>query len=130
MIRLEDLEEAILECQGERNPDSKTCQKLAAFYIIKDHMYPDADASSSTMQSGGGNISIGNNYSGDAAGQRLRWNEFDDFWYQSDTEFAKLASKTDKDVLMQVVDELMTVLEATNPRLYNGVMKKILDRQD
>lgn len=35
MIKLEDLEEAIAECQGQRNPNADTCIKLAAFYTIK-----------------------------------------------------------------------------------------------
>lgn len=120
MITLEDLNAAIAECQGERNPDSKTCQKLAAFYIIKERMYPEAAEQSyeapTAIRSGGGNISIGNSYS-------------NDYEYQSDTEFAKLAGSTDKNELMRIIDELMSVLEATNPRLYRGVMKKMLDKQ-
>ena len=119
MITLSDLDAAIAECLGERNPDAKTCQKLAAFYVIKDHMYGDesrdrfADASK-TME-----------YSNDAPS--LRWNEFEDFGYQSDTEFAEIASKTDKNVLMAVIDELMSVLQATNPRLYKAAINRLLD---
>lgn len=123
MITLEDLNAAIAECQGERNPDSKTCQKLAAFYIIKERMYPEADAKQSygasndtpAIRSGGGNISIGNSYSND---------------YQSDTEFSKLAGSMDGQALMRIMDELMSVLEATNPRLYRGVIKKMLDNTE
>ena len=35
MITEMDLQEAIAECQGKRNPNADTCIKLAAFYIIK-----------------------------------------------------------------------------------------------
>lgn len=125
MITLHDLDEAIAECQGVRNPDARTCEKLAAFYIIKDHMYPDGAVNDGAIQSGGGNISIGNNYSNDA-----QWKQFDDFGYESDTEFAELASRTEKNALMRTMDELMTVLEATNPRLYRGVVRKLLDNQE
>lgn len=119
MITLEDLNAAIAECQGERNPDSKTCQKLAAFYIIKERMYPETSEQSyeapTAIRSGGGNISIGNSYSND---------------YQSDTEFSKLAGSMDGYTLMRIMDELMSVLEATNPRLYRGVIKKMLDNAE
>ena len=35
------LDEAIAECQGQRNPDSKTCMMLAAFLTIKKELYPE-----------------------------------------------------------------------------------------
>ena len=38
MIKIEDLQEAIAECQGVRNPTSATCIKLAAYYTILDHL--------------------------------------------------------------------------------------------
>lgn len=41
MITEHDLQEAIAECQGERNPNAQTCIKLAAFYTIRDHLYPE-----------------------------------------------------------------------------------------
>ena len=41
MITEKDLQEAIAECQGERSPNASTCIKLAAFYTIKEHLYPD-----------------------------------------------------------------------------------------
>ena len=119
MITLHDLEEAILECQGRRNPDAKLCQMLAAFYIIKDHMFPQNDGGESFDR-----VANNGGYSND-----LQWGEFNDFGYQSDSEFANLASNTDKNALMQIMDELMSVLEATNPRLYRGVVKKLLDNQ-
>ena len=41
MITEQDLQEAIAECQGERHPNANTCMKLAAFYTIKNELYPD-----------------------------------------------------------------------------------------
>ena len=40
MITEQDLRQAIAECQGERNPDARTCIKLAAYLTIKEHLYP------------------------------------------------------------------------------------------
>ena len=41
MITEKDLQEAIAECQGTRNPNANTCMMLAAFYTIKDHLFPE-----------------------------------------------------------------------------------------
>ena len=41
MITENDLQEAIAECEGVRNPTANTCLKLAAFYTIKDKLYPE-----------------------------------------------------------------------------------------
>lgn len=38
MITTKDLQEAIAECHGERNPNAQTCIKLAAYYTILDHL--------------------------------------------------------------------------------------------
>ena len=40
MITENDLLEAIAECQGDRNPNANTCIKLAAYYILLDHLKP------------------------------------------------------------------------------------------
>ena len=39
MITEQALKEAILECEGERNPNASTCIKLAAFYVIRNEMF-------------------------------------------------------------------------------------------
>ena len=39
MITEKDLQEAIAECEGARNPNANTCIKLAAFYTIRQHMF-------------------------------------------------------------------------------------------
>lgn len=117
MITLHDLDEAIAECLGKRNPNADDCKKLAAFYVIKDHLYGNSEQLPVNPQQ----------YAYDAPDANLQWREFEDFGYQSDTEFAKIASNTDKNTLMSVMDELMTVLEATNPRLYRGVLNKLSD---
>ena len=45
MITEKDLQEAIAECIGQRNPNANTAIKLAAFYTIKRELYgEDKDA--------------------------------------------------------------------------------------
>ena len=43
MITEKDLQEAIAECQGERNPNANTCIKLAAFYTIRNELFGNSD---------------------------------------------------------------------------------------
>ena len=38
MISRNDLISAIEKCQGQKNPTSSSCMKLAAYYIILDHI--------------------------------------------------------------------------------------------
>lgn len=102
LISEKELNEAIAECQGVRNPNAATCLKLAAFYTIQDHM--------SATQTG---------YSYAAPEQA------DQVSYDSGTEFSDAIYGKNSNDMWAIMDELMTVLQATNKRLYNGVLAKI-----
>lgn len=108
MITTQDLQEAVAECLGERNPTSQTCIKLAAYYTIMDHMgmeppqYSFQAAPSSPPQRGGGTVR-----------------------YEGETEFAKAIDGLDGSTVWPVMDELMTAVQAMNPRLYAGVMRRL-----
>lgn len=43
----------------------------------------------------------------------------------SDTEFARVIDGREQKEIMPVLDELMTTLQAIQPRLYNAVMEKL-----
>lgn len=104
MITEHDLRAAIAECQGERNPNAQTCMKLAAYYTILNNMYPDTEQA----------------YSFESVSSVKETVD-----YYSETEFGQLVQdKPIKDV-MSVMDELISVLSAIQPRLYNGVMRKL-----
>lgn len=103
MITMEDLEEAIAECQGQRNPNASTCIKLAAYLTIKQALFGEEEEPQKPSYS----------YAVEPK------------TYESDTEFAQLANKIDYEDLMAVMDELMEVLKATQPRLYAGVLRKM-----
>lgn len=102
MITEKDLQEAIAECEGVRNPNASTCMKLAAFYTIKRELFGERDQTPSYSY---------------AAPQAVG--------YISGTEFAERISGLDPVDVMGVMDELMTTLQIVNPRLYDSVMRKL-----
>ena len=104
MITERDLREAIAECQGVRNPSASTCIKLAAFLTILDHLQEEAKEEPPQMYS---------------------YASFDGIDLDSGTEFAQAVSGLDPSEILPVMDELMTTLQAVNPRLYAGVMRRI-----
>lgn len=107
MITEHDLREAIAECEGQRNPTSSTCMKLAAFYTIQDRMFPKEKIMAS--------VSEPVFYSGDSAMVE----------YKSDTEFAQAIADMDFNELLPIIDELMSALKIVSPKLYDGVMRKL-----
>lgn len=111
MITEQDLQAAIAECEGTRNPNANTCLKLAAFYTIKDKLYPEeqnhfADVSKMV-------------YSGATEPEPVKP------MLKSDTEFARAAEGVSTEHLFAVMDELMTTIHILQPRLYDGVMRKL-----
>jgi len=107
LIKKEELLEAIAECQGQRNPNAVTCYKLASYYTILDHI-TDASKKEEPVRS----------YS-------LAPPPADKVYYESDTEFGNKVQNMDINDVLSVMDELMETLAVINPRLYNGVMRKL-----
>ena len=101
MIKKADLETAIAECHGKRNPDAHTCIMLAAFYTIKREMFGD-DGYSYAPAPVRNTIEI-----------------------DSESEFARVISGKDQSEVFPVIDELMETLNIIQPRLYNAVMDKL-----
>jgi hypothetical protein len=127
LITLHDLEEAIAECQGERNPNANTCIKLAAFYTIRNEMFGEsheAPESPTTHDEVMPSMRFAPTYSGDTEPQRTAQAE-KTIDYNSGTEFADAIDGMDASEVWPIIDELMSVIQATNIRLYNGVMRKI-----
>lgn len=111
MITKKDLDEAIMECQGRRNPDASTCMKLAAFYTIRQHLYPERQNAENDPVP---NYEKGYSYSAAP-----------DISYSGDSEFAKAVNGRDPTEIMPIMDELMETIKVINPRLYSGVMRRI-----
>lgn len=106
MITEKDLIEAIAECQGVKNPNANTCIKLAAYYTIKQNLYPDKVVDevqyTPTYSYVSGAID-----------------------YDSDTDFARAVYGKTVEEVMPVIDELMSTVQVLNKPLYNAVLRKL-----
>ena len=111
MIKERDLQEAIAECEGQRNPTASTCIKLAAFYTIRRELYGES-LDEAAMPSG-----FSNAMAPVADGKPVLYN--------SGTPFAEAIAGKDMDGCLAVLDEMMEALQVLNPRLYDGVMRKL-----
>lgn len=111
MIREEDLREAIAEMQGQKNPNAQTCIKLAAYYIIQDHItenpIPVRVHNYDEMSYSGADPDIVN--------------------YDGDSEFAKSIIGKSQSELWSIMDDLMNTLSVINPKLYRSVMIKVTE---
>ena len=101
MITEKDLLEAIAECQGERNPDARTCRNLASFYTILDHMERENN-----------NIDI-QSYSYDAEPR----------FTGSDLSMA--IQEYGLNAVLPILDDLLDTVQMTNPRLYASFLRKL-----
>jgi len=108
LITEHDLNEAIAECQGVRNPDAKTCMMLSAFYTIKDKLYPDAT------------VEIPQ-YSYDAPPTQIE----ETINYESDTDFGVAIYGKNVNEIFAIMDEAMDAVQVLNPQLYKSIMRKI-----
>lgn len=89
----------------------QNCEKLAAIYTVLDHLYPGE----SVREVFGG-------YSGAASGAEETERSVPRY---GDTEFLNAISGKDQREMWLLMDELMETLAVINPRLYDGVMRKI-----
>jgi len=112
VITKRDLDAAIAECQGKRNPDASTCIKMAAYYTIRNAMYPPQAPSVSQPESA---------YSYSPAPDKS-----DDGYVMinSDSEFARTVDGRRQEDVWPVLDELMATLKTIYPRLYDAVLAK------
>jgi len=106
LIREKDLEEAIAECQGERNPDARTCRNLAAFYTILDHIQ--------RKEMGTNSIEGGYSYAVEPT-----------FEYRSNSEFFHYIANMNINDILALFDEVMETLQIVNPRLYDSIIRKV-----
>ena len=109
MIKEQDLEEAIAQCQGVINPNSSTCLKLASYLTIRDHMFGrKTEEVEEIMPRNAYSFSNGNTINMD-----------------SKSEFAQTVNGKSVDLVMKVINELMETLHVLNPRLYDSVIMKL-----
>ena len=116
MITEQDLQEAIAECQGVRNPNANTAIKLAAFLTIQKELYGSAEPPTYSFAAAPeypeNNINV---KSGDSPA-------VGDY---GDSDFLQAVKGKDPAAMWAIVDDLMDTLKMVNERVYNGVMRKI-----
>lgn len=105
MITEQDLQAAIAECQGVKNPNASTCIKLAAFYTIRNELFPEKSIQEPIYSYASEPVEKVN--------------------YQSDTEFSRLIDGRNADEIWPIIDELMQTIQVVNPRLYASVLRKL-----
>lgn len=105
MITKKDLEAAITECQGRRNPDAKTCIMLAAFYTIKNEMFGEEKQVEQSFAP----APVRNIISTD-----------------SDSDFARAIEGRSFMDVFPVLDELMDTINIIQPKLYDAVMDRLV----
>ncbi len=99
MISEHELLEEIEKCKLD--PVTFRCiEKMASLYTVYDHLYGNPEP----------------NYNGRIA-ERI--------YTSGDTEFLKTVNRADTDKVWSIMDELMSVLKISHPRLYESVMLKL-----
>lgn len=100
MITIMELDGAIRECEAAPTT-YQNCEKLATFYTILDHIQeePQVEEYSYDGPQGVGNF--------------------------GDSDFLNAVEGKDENKIWSILDELMDTILITNPRLYQGVMRKI-----
>lgn len=114
MITDKDLTEAIAYCDGKVDPKPHDAILMAACQYLKDRYYPPED--DRKMEEPKPSYSYAPSPENDTEPT---------IYYQSGTEFSDMVDGRAVAEIMPIIDELMSVLQATNPRLYAGVMRKI-----
>ena len=104
MITERELLKAIAECEAEPVTAAKI-GKLADFYIIYDHLFGEP------IESG---------YSSENKVETV-------IQTNGDTEFLQAVNGQNADKIWSIIAELLEALKATNPRLYNSVIRKITE---
>lgn len=110
MITEYDLQEAIAECEGQRNPTANTCLKLAAFYIIQDKKFPKNEPNFYSTKSSFEAEKI--------MDERVEHTE-------NESEFRQAAVGMSTSKLIEIMDEVMETIKIISPKLYDGVMRKM-----
>ena len=99
MIRQDDLIQAIEECE-QGACSFQNCDRLASLYIVYDHLFPTAEPRRKTFA--------------ETIIQK-----------EGDTDFLRAIKGKSADQVWSLMDELMTTLQTLQPRLYEGVMRKL-----
>lgn len=108
MITLRDIEEAIAECQGQRNPNANTCVKLAAYYTIRRELFGEEKDAEQPSYS----------YAPAPDPDPVVVNDGDD-------DFSRMVDGRDQAEIWPILNEAMDTLQIVMPKLYTAVMDRL-----
>jgi len=106
VITMQDIDSAIAECQGARDPDARCVTLLAALYTVKDHMSAPAERREEAFA-----------FSTAPARDIIR--------YMSTTPFGRAIYGRQANDVWLLMDDLMTAVKTQNPRLYDSIMRQL-----
>ena len=113
MIKEQDLQEAIAECLGQRNPTANTAIKLAAFYIIRRELYgEEKDAVQLPPSAPGYSFAPGTGSESTVDNP-------------SDSEFSRLVDGRKQSEIWPLLDEMMDTISMVHPNLYRAVLDRL-----
>lgn len=119
MITEKDLQEAIAECQGQRNPNANTCIKLAAFYTIRRELFGEPEQLSTVAENA---IVPAYSYAAPPTEQVETIVETN-----GDSEFLKAVDGRKADKVWKLIDELVEAVKILHPRMYTTFIDKVQD---
>ena len=119
MITKQDLLESIAECQGIRTPNANTCMKLAAFYTILDHLEDEPEPEQNEPQK---RQSFTANHMSFSTPEEV-------VKFYGSGDFAQTVNGMPSQEAWTVMNELMSMLQMIEPKLYNAVMRKLQEVQ-
>lgn len=99
MITQRELDNAIRECENAQT-SYQNCEKLATFYTILDHLYNDNE-------------------------RKVIESVSDTVGDYGESTFLQTVNGRNSQEMWLVMDELMQTLQIINPRLHDGVMRKL-----
>ena len=106
MITKADLQDAIAECESQKNPTANTCVKLAAFYTLRREMFGEGKYAEPLPVSG-------YSYAADVINN------------PGQSEFARAVDGRSQQEIWPLMDEMMDTIHAIHPRLYRAVMDRL-----
>lgn len=106
MITMQDIDSAIAECQGARDPDARCVTLLAALYTVKDHMTAPAGRREEAFA-----------YSAAPSRDIIR--------YMGPSPFARAIYGRPASDVWPLMDDLMSAVKTQNPRLYDAIMRQL-----
>lgn len=113
MISERELIEAIREC--ENSPTSfQNCERLSVFYTVYDHLYGKSDG----IKDESSQDSPSKQEVGEIEKEII-------FVPEATSDFLRAVKGIDANYFWKVMDELISTIEVINPRLYEGLMKRL-----